>query len=67
MARMPWHRRIGLEWKLRKLAGGIIVQADVYKWVEVPGEGYSKAKRIATAPTLKEALAKARRKLKIED
>jgi hypothetical protein len=65
MARIPWHRRAGLQWKVRR-AWGVVVQVDVYQWQEVPRAGYSTAVRIATGTTLREALAKAKRKLKIE-
>ena len=66
MPRTPWHHRHGLEWKLLRLCGKV-VQAEVFQWREVKGAGYLKRFRVAIAPTLGEALAAAKRKLKIKD
>lgn len=66
MPRRPWHHRHGLEWKLLRLCGKVI-QAEVFQWQGVKNASYLKRVRIAKAPTLREALAMAKRKLKIND
>ncbi|WP_432263337.1 hypothetical protein [Cupriavidus sp. TMH.W2] len=50
-----------------KMIGRQVVQANVFQWREVPGAGYSKRVRIAKASTLREALAKAKIKLKVDE
>lgn len=66
MPRTPLHHRHGLEWRLLRL-GGKVVEAEVFQWREVKGAGYLKRFRIAIEPTLREALAASKRKLKIKD
>ena len=65
MPLIPWHHRCGLEWRFLRL-GRKVVEAEVFQWREVKGAGYLKRRRIAIAPTLREALAAAKLKLKIK-